>query len=172
MCFGQAHPGQWLIYSWCHAVCPWSDDYRILNLWRASNPSKCWRIKGALSELHPNWIGIGESKLSIVYPSCITQLTGWQDVGYASSPSVQQVRGIICCWSVSRFRETSRVCYPRLITVKRRWISRYGHKGIICLYAPTDHFDRVSFFISDLVCFKVELSRDGEAMALILLLRT
>lgn len=89
-----------------------------------------------------------ESKLSEVDLSCITQLTGWRDAGFAWSLAVNRSGGIICCWNLSSFCETSRVCQPQFVAITGSWIARDGLEGIICIYAPNDLSERVDSFES------------------------
>lgn len=128
------------------------------NVREVSNPLNHCRIKNAMSELRPDWFDIQKSKLNDVDSSCIAQLIGWYDVGYAWSPTINRVRGIICCWNLANFRKTSRFCQSRFVVVKGSWIAMDGPETIICIYAPTDLSERVAFFVSlGVLCCRMEL---------------
>lgn len=69
-------------------------------------------------------------------------------MGFAFSPSVESARGIICVWDSTRFIEVSILCYSRFIVVKGSWIVENELVGFICIYAPNNHLERVSFLES------------------------
>lgn len=74
--------------------------FMIIIFWNVrgvGNPSKRRKIKDALIELHPDMFGIHESKLNVVDSCIIAQLCGWPDVGFAFSPSLEHVGGLIVC---------------------------------------------------------------------------
>lgn len=60
-------------------------------------------VKDALCDLHPDWIGLQETKLSSVDSSVIAELVGWPDFGFATSPSIKSAGGFICCWNLAYF---------------------------------------------------------------------
>lgn len=115
------------------------------NVHGAGNPLKCHRIKDALTELQPDWIGIQKSKLNVVDLQCIAQLTGWQDVGFAWSPTNESAGVIICCWNLASIRKTSRVCQSQFVSIKGSWVAKDAPEVLICVYAPTDHSERIEF---------------------------
>lgn len=45
-----------------------------------------------------------------------------------------------------RFSESSRLCFSRFIAIIGSWIGRDDPEGLICVYAPNDHVERVEFF--------------------------
>lgn len=87
-----------------------------------------------------------ETKLSEVPGPLTSQLVGFQYMGYAFSPFIKLVRGILCVWNCARFLELARVCQPIFIAVKGSWVAGEGPQGLICLYAPNDQSDRLTFF--------------------------
>lgn len=89
------------------------------NVREVNQPLKHRRIKNAMLSIRPDWIGLQNSKMSDVNTSIISHISGFQDVGFAYSPSIECDRGIICCWNLISFRESSRVCQPHFVVVKR-----------------------------------------------------
>lgn len=60
--------------------------YTIVVSWNVhgiNNPSKCRRIKEALLDIRPDWIGIQESKMSKGDSSIIAQISRLQEMGFA-----------------------------------------------------------------------------------------
>lgn len=74
------------------------------------NHSKRRRVKDALSELHPDFIGFQESKFCVIDSCIIAQLIGLSNFGFAFSLSSEQAGDFICCWNLACFPEESRVC--------------------------------------------------------------
>lgn len=71
MCIARVHFVQQLMGP---QFLPCSTSIMIILSWNVrgvGNLLKCCRIKDALTELRPDWIGIQESKLSMVDPLCI-----------------------------------------------------------------------------------------------------
>lgn len=69
-------------------------------------------------------------------------------MGFAYSPTVDLVGGIICCWNCARFQECSRFCDHRFVVIRGSWIAGSGPEGLTCIYAPNDLVERVEFFSS------------------------
>lgn len=67
-------------------------------------------VKEVLNELHTDWIGLQETKLSMIDSSIISQLVGWTYFGFAFSSLVDNADGLICFWNLAGFWEECRIC--------------------------------------------------------------
>lgn len=75
----------------------------------------------------------------------VKYLCGRGDLGFCFSSSVSSVGEIICCLDKMVFEANECVLEQRFVVVKGRWLEDKGSEGLICVYAPTDDNDRVSF---------------------------
>lgn len=66
-------------------------------------------------------------------------------MGYAFCPSIESAGRIPYVWDCAWFFELSRVCQPRFVAVKSFWVAGDGHLGLIYIYAPNEHSERVNF---------------------------
>lgn len=67
------------------------------NVCKATDPQKRQRINNVILSIHPNLVGIQESKIRDIDPTIIGQIFRSQDVAFVFSPSIESLRGILCC---------------------------------------------------------------------------
>lgn len=67
-------------------------------------------------------------------------------MGFAFSLFAESAGGILYIWDAAWFTEVFRVCHPKFVAIKGSWIAGVGPIGLICIYAPNNHTERVGFF--------------------------